>query len=61
MGSPPCNDVAGHDIIRTTNKKHVCCHFIHLFKRYIIHQTIPDKVQTEITLTQTYETMHTAT
>jgi hypothetical protein len=27
----------------------------------IIHQTNPDKVQTEITLTQTYETIRTTT
>jgi hypothetical protein len=40
---------------------YVCCHFLHLFKRQIIHKTNPDKVQTEITLTQTYETIQTTT
>ena len=42
-------------------KKRVCCHFLHLFKRQIKHRTNPYKVQMEITLTQTYETIQTTT
>ena len=31
-------------------QKHVCCHFLHLLKRQIIHKPNQDKAQTEITL-----------
>ena len=33
----------------------VCCHFLHLFKRQIIHKTNPDKEQTEITIGRHFE------
>jgi hypothetical protein len=52
----PCNN---HKL--DVQQKYVCCHFLHLFKRQIKHRTNPDKVQTEITLTQTYETIQTTT
>jgi hypothetical protein len=57
-----CNDIAGHNACQLNEQqKHIYCHFLHLFKRQLIHKTNPDKVQTEITLTQTYETIQTTT
>jgi hypothetical protein len=55
-----CNDIAGDNANHKLNEhqKHVYCHFLHLFKRQLIHKTNPDKVQTELTLTQTYETIY---
>ena len=51
-----CNDVAEHNAYTATitnyrnKQKHICCHKLN-----------PNKVQTEITLAQTYGTIQTAT
>ena len=43
------------------NDKNTSAAISYIYSRQIIHKTNPDKVQTEITLTQTYETIQTTT